>query len=70
MDRQAVQEFQSIEEFNHKGLRIEVDTRLPAARVIRAHTELVEVRGDPHPIRLDNGPKFIAHSLAERSISI
>ena len=38
---------------------------LPAARVIRALNELVEVRGTPLSIRLDNGPEFIALALAE-----
>ncbi len=39
--------FNVIDEFNREGLRIEVDTSLPAARVIRALNELVEVRGAP-----------------------
>ena len=57
--------FNVIDEFNREGLRIEVDTSLPAARVIRALNELVEVRGAPLSIRLDNGPEFIALALAE-----
>lgn len=54
-----------IDEYNREGLRIEIDTSLPAARVIRALDELVEVRSAPLSIRLDNGPEFIAHVLAE-----
>jgi putative transposase len=46
--------FNVIDEFNREALRIEVDTSLPAARVIRALNELVEVRGAPLSIRLDN----------------
>ena len=57
--------FNVIDEFNREGLRIEVDTSLPATRVIRALNELVEVRGAPLSIRLDNGPEFIAHALSE-----
>ena len=56
--------FNVIDEFNREGLCIEVDTSLPAARVIRALNELVEVRGAPLSIRLDNGPEFIANALA------
>ena len=56
--------FNVIDEFNREALRIEIDTSLPAARVIRALNELVEVRGAPLSIRLDNGPEFIAHALA------
>lgn len=44
---------------------IEIDASLPAARIIRALNELVEVRGAPRPIRMDNGPEFVAHALAQ-----
>lgn len=57
--------FNVIDEFNREALRIEVDTSLPAARVVRALSELVEVRGAPRSIRMDNGPEFIAHALRE-----
>lgn len=57
--------FNVIDEFNREGLRIEIDSSLPAARVIRALNELVEVSGAPLSIRLDNGPEFIANTLAE-----
>ena len=35
--------FNVIDEYNREGLRIEIDTSLPATRVIRALNELVEV---------------------------
>jgi len=44
-------------------LAIEVDTSLPAERVIRVLEQLKEWRGLPGQIRLDNGPEFIAHKL-------
>jgi len=64
--------FNVIDEFNREGLRIEVDTSLPAARVIRALNELVEVRGAPLSIRLDNvlnarGVPTSGNSIARRS---
>jgi len=37
--------FNVIDEFNREALRIEIDANLPTARVIRALSELVEVRG-------------------------
>jgi putative transposase len=37
--------FNVIDEYNREALRIEIDTSLPAARVVRALNELVEVRG-------------------------
>lgn len=61
--------FNVIDEFNREALRIEIDTSLPAARVVRALSELVEVRGAPNSIRLDNGPEFIAQALADWAAS-
>lgn len=66
--------FNVIDEFNREGLRIEVDTSLPAARVIRALNELVEVRGAPLSIRLDNvlnarGVPTSGNSISCRSCS-
>lgn len=57
--------FKVIDEYNREGLRMEIDTSLPAARVVRALNELVEVRGAPLSIRLENGAEFIAHALAK-----
>lgn len=46
-------------------LAIEVDTSLPAERVIRVLNQLKEWRGLPEQIRLDNGPEFIGHKLID-----
>lgn len=56
--------FNVIDEFNREALRIKIDISLPAARVIRALNELVEMRGAPLSIRLGTEPEFIAHALA------
>ncbi len=47
-----------IDESNREGLAIEIDTSLPAARVIRVMEQLAELRGLPAVIRLDNGPEL------------
>lgn len=57
--------FNVIDDYNREALRIDIDTSLPAARIIRALNELVEVRGKPRRLRSDNGPEFISHALAE-----
>lgn len=57
--------FNVIGEFNREALRIEVDTSLPAARVMRALSDLVQVSGASLSIRTDNGQEFIANALAE-----
>lgn len=51
------------DDFNRESLRIEIDTSLPSARVIRALDELVELRGAPKRLRLDNGPELISAAL-------
>jgi putative transposase len=45
-------------------LAIEVDTSLPAERVIRVLEQVTAWRGQPQAIRLDNGPEFLADHFA------
>ncbi len=52
-----------IDDFNRESLAIEVDTSLPAIRVIRVLERLIEFRGKPRSIRVDNGPEFISDRL-------
>ena len=54
-----------IDDYNREALAIEVDTALPAERVIRVLEEVVEYRGKPQQIRVDNGPEFIATKLVQ-----
>lgn len=57
--------FNVIDDFNREFLCIDVDTSLPARRVIRALERLVDQRGVPRVIRCDNGPEFISQLLQE-----
>jgi len=57
--------FNVIDDFNRESLAIEVDTSLPALRVIRVLEKLIAERGCPAAIRCDNGPEFISHLLEE-----
>ena len=45
-------------------LAIDVDTSLPAERVVRVLAQVVAWRGQPQAIRLDNGPEFLADRFA------
>lgn len=56
-----------IDEFNREVLAIEVDTSLPAERVIRVLDQIKAWRPLPQSIRVDNGPEFIAEALANWS---
>jgi putative transposase len=52
-----------MDDYNRESLAIEVDTSLPTQRVIRVLERLVEYRGKPESIRMDNGPEFISEKL-------
>jgi putative transposase len=63
-----------IDDYNRESLWIEVDTSLPSLRVIRVLERLVEMRGKPKRIRVDNGPEFVSDRLQswceERNIEL
>ena len=54
-----------IDDYNRESLAIEIDTSLPALRVIRTLEQLVERKGKPQTIRVDNGPEFISDRLQQ-----
>jgi putative transposase len=55
--------FNVIDDYNREALRIEIDTSLPAKRIVRALDELIEIRGKPAGLRMDNGPELISDEL-------
>lgn len=57
--------FNVIDDYNREGLIIDADFSLPAERVIRSLTQLIEWRGKPKTIRCDNGPELVSHKLVE-----
>ena len=52
-----------IDDFNREALWIEVDTSLPAERVVRVLEQLMDGRVAPQQIRMDNGPELISQRL-------
>jgi putative transposase len=54
-----------LDDFNREGLGIEVDFSLPAERVIRSLDRIIEWRGKPGTMRVDNGPEYISGNLME-----
>ncbi|AWH89412.1 IS3 family transposase [Limnobaculum parvum] len=52
-----------LDEGTRECLAIEIDTSLPAERVIRVLERLKEERGLPKQIRVDNGPELISINL-------
>jgi putative transposase len=57
--------FNVIDDYNREALNITLDTSITSTRVIRELDELVEWRGKPEQIRVDNGPEFIAQALKD-----
>ena len=53
-DGRAFRLLNVLDDFNREGLGIEVDFSLPAERVIRSLNNIIEWRGKPQIIRVDN----------------
>jgi hypothetical protein len=51
------------DDFNREGLGIEVDFSLSAEPAIRSLDRIIERRGKPGTIRVDNGPEYISETL-------
>ncbi len=62
-DGRAFRLLNVLDDFNREGLGIEVDFSLPAERVIRSLDRIIEWRGKPGTIRVDNGPEYISGKL-------
>lgn len=64
-DGRQLRTFNVLDDYNREGLGIEVDLSLPSLRVIRSLEQIIEWRGKPSAIRLDNGPEYISQSLVD-----
>lgn len=63
-DGRAYRTLNVIDDYNREGLAIEVDHSLPSERVARVLDQVAQERGYPRKLRSDNGPEFIAQTLA------
>lgn len=59
----AIRTLNIIDDYNREALGIEVDTSLPAERVVRVLENLLLWRAVPKQIRMDNGPELISQRL-------
>ncbi|MBL4890802.1 MAG: IS3 family transposase [Rhizobiaceae bacterium] len=62
-DGRPIRTLNVLDDFNREGLGIEVDFSLPAERVVRSLNWIIEWRGKPLTIRVDNGPEYISGKL-------
>lgn len=54
-----------IDDFKREILNITIDSSLPSSKVICQLGQLIEWRGKPEKIRVDNGPEFIAEKMKD-----
>lgn len=54
-----------VDDFTRECLRVEVDSAMGGTGVARVLDELIEFRGKPEGIRMDNGPEFAGRALDE-----
>jgi len=52
-----------MDEFNRELIEFEVGTSLPSSKVIQTLQRVIDMRGKPESIRVDNGPEFISRKL-------
>ena len=64
-DMRAFRLLNIVDDFNREGLGIEVDFSLPAERVTRTLDRIIEWRGAPDVIRVDNGPEYVSENLRQ-----
>ncbi len=64
-DGRSLRTFNVLDDYNREGLGIEVDLSLPSCRVIRSLERIIEWRGKPSALRMDNGPEYIAQVLVD-----
>ena len=65
IDGRAIRLFNVLDDYNREGLGIDVDFSLPAERVIRSLSQIIEWRGKPQALRCDNGPEYISQTLRD-----
>lgn len=58
-----------LDDFNCERSGIEIDFSLPAEWVVLALYQIIEWRGAPGRIRVDNGPEYVSGTLMERAES-
>ena len=62
-DGRTIRLLNVVDDFNRKGLEIEIDFSLPSERVVRTLEQINEWRSCTQEIRCDNGPEYISVRL-------
>lgn len=74
IDGKPFRSFNVLDDYNREILNITLDKGLSSRRIIRELDKLLEWRGKPEELRVDNGPEFISHAMenwcAEHNITL
>lgn len=62
-DGSSIRTLNVLDDFNREGLCIKVDFSLHAERVVRSLNQIIEWRGQPQAIRVENGPEYFNGTL-------
>ena len=61
---QRFRTFNLVDDFNREIIAIEIDTSLPAKRIVRVLDRVAAERGYPAKLRVDNGPELTSIQMA------
>jgi putative transposase len=57
--------FNIIDDFNREVLNVTIDISLTSLRIIQELNRLIEWRGKPNKLRVDNGPEFVSQAMED-----
>ena len=66
-DGRSVRTLNVLDDVNHKGPGIKMDFSLTALRVMRSLNPIIECRGKPATIQVENGPEHVSGLLMQQA---
>ena len=63
MNGRKFRTFNVIDDYSREVLAVEISTSTPSEHVVRILDQVIDYRGKPKSIRMDNGPEFISKTF-------